>query len=297
MAAALAVSGTAAAQALGSTGNLSATSADASAPLAGSAVPGQPATDNASSADGASVAAALDKSFEERQTVLDQRSDENNYRFAVAQHNCYSTFFVNHCLNRARDSMRSVQADIRKEQLALDGEQRVQRARERDQRIALRRAQDEADAPQRAAQDTRNEQAYQDKQRQHELDQAQRNAEAPQRSANAQAYEEKQRQHALDQAQRGITPSQAAANQQAYDQKQGDFQRKLEEARQQGAQKAEERVQKQQSFENKQTTAAQHKADVEARQKQAAEKAEQKRQDALKQQQLEEQQKQQQQEQ
>ncbi len=63
--------------------------------------------------------------FDARQKVLDQRTEENNYRYAVAEHDCYSRFFVNHCLDKARDSMRTVQADIRKEQLALDGEQRV----------------------------------------------------------------------------------------------------------------------------------------------------------------------------
>ncbi|PQV53301.1 hypothetical protein B0G83_102387 [Paraburkholderia sp. BL21I4N1] len=247
---------------------------------------------NTGNADSSASTAAQDNAFDARQKVLDQRSEENNYRYGVAEHDCYSKFFVNYCLNKARDSMRVVQADIRKEQLALDGEQRAQRARDRDEQAAIKRAQDEASAPQRAAEDARNTQAYQDKQRQHQLDQAQRTAEAPQRSANAQAYQDKQRQHALDQAQRGVSPSQAAANQQAYDQKQGDFQRKLEEARQQGAQKAQERVEKQQSFEKKQVDAAQHKADVESRQKQAADKAEQKRQDQLKQQQeLEQQQK------
>lgn len=240
--------------------------------------------------------ASQDKQFDARQKALDQRTEENNYRYGVAEHDCYSKFFVNYCLGKARDQMRTVQADIRKEQLALDGEQRTERARQRDEQAALKRAQDEAGAPQRAAEDALNAQAYQDKQRQHQIDQAQRAAEAPQRNANAQAYQDKQRQHALDQASRGISPSQAAANQQAYDQKQSDYQRKLDEARQQGAQKAQERVQKQQSFENKQTSAAQHRADVEARQKQAAEKAEQRRQDQLKQQQqLEEQRKQQEQ--
>ncbi|MDR6419350.1 hypothetical protein J2801_001601 [Paraburkholderia phenoliruptrix] len=266
-----------------------------------SAASTQPGTQGASAdakaaSDATASTASLDSEFDARQKALDQRTEENNYRYGVAEHNCYSNFFVNHCLNKARDEMRTVQAQIRKEQLALDGEERAERARKRDEQAALKRAQDEASAPQRAAEDARNAQAYEEKQRQHELDQAQRNAEAPQRSANAEAYEEKQRQHAIDQAQRGISPSEAAANQRAYDQKQGDFQRKLEEARRQGAQKAQERVEKQQSFAKKQAEAAQHKADVEARQKQAAEKAEQKRQEQLKQQkQLEEQQRQQQQ--
>jgi hypothetical protein len=236
--------------------------------------------------------------FDARQKVLDQRGAANDYRYAVAQHDCYSKFFVNHCLGKARDTMRVEQADIRKEQLALNAEERTARARQRDEQIALQRAQDEANAPQRAANEAANQQQFDEKQRQHELDQAQRNAEAPQRAANEQAYEEKQRQHAIDQAQRGISPPQAMANQQAYDQKQADFQRKLDEAHQQAAQNAQQRVEKQQHFEQKQIDAAQHKADVEARQKQAAEKAQQKQQQQLQQQQqLEQEQKQQQQQQ
>ena len=258
-------------------------------PAAASGVAGQGAQTSSGQAPAAN-------DFDARQKALDARTADNNYRYAVAQHNCYSKFFVNHCLNSARDDMRVVAADIRKEQLALDDEKRVEHARERDQQAAVKRAQDEADAPARAAQDARNAQAYEDKQHQHQLNQAQREAEAPQRAANEQAYQQKQQQHAIDQAQRGVSPAQAAANQKAYDAKQADFQRKLDEAHQQAAQKAQERVEKQQRFEQKQTDAAQHKADVEARQKQAAEKARQKQEEQAKQQQqLEQQQKQQQQ--
>lgn len=236
--------------------------------------------------------------FDARQKTLDSRTEANNYRYAVAQHNCYSKFFVNHCLNVAREDMRVVAADIRKEQLALDDEKRADHARQRDEQAAIKRAQNEADAPARAAQDERNAQAFDDKQRQHQLNQAQRDAEAPQRTANEQAYQQKQQQHAIDQAQRGITPSQAAANQKAYDAKQADFQRKLDEAHQQAAEKAQQRVEKQQRYQQKQTDAEQHKADVTERQKQAADKARQKAEDdAKQQQQLEQQQKLQQQQQ
>jgi hypothetical protein len=256
-----------------------------------------PASSAVASPDDAGTANATDvtSDFDARQKTLDARTAENNYRYAVAEHDCYSKFFVNHCLGKARDDMRVVAADIRKEQLALDDEKRVQHARQRDEQAAIKRAQDEAEAPARAAQDARNAQAFDDKQRQHQLDQAQRAAEAPQRAANEQAYQQKQQQHAIDQAQRGISPSQAAANQKAYDAKQADFQRKLDEAHAQGAQKAQERVEKQQKFEAKQSDAAQHKADVEARQKQAAEKAQQKQEEQAKEQQQQQQQMQQQQ--
>ncbi|WP_425325435.1 colicin transporter [Paraburkholderia sacchari] len=224
--------------------------------------------------------AVASNGFAERQKVLDRRTAENNYQYAVAQHNCYDTFFVNHCLGKARDAMRVVQADIRREQLTLDEEQRADNARRRDEQAALQRAKDQADAPQRAANEAASAQAYEDKQRQHALAQAQRQAEAPQRAANEQAFQEKQRQHAVQQAQREgeQAQSQRAANQAAYDKKQSDYQKQLDEARREGQQKAQERAEKAERFQQKQEDAAKHKADVEARQKQAAEKAQQQQQ-------------------
>ncbi|SDB98679.1 colicin transporter [Paraburkholderia lycopersici] len=253
------------------------------APLAASDVAGAPGAQTSQQND-----------FDARQQVLDRRTAENNYQFAVAQHNCYSTFFVNHCIGKARDKMRVVQADIRREQLALDDEKRTAHAQQRDQQAALQRAQDEANAPQRAANEAASAQAYEQKQRQHALDQAQREAEAPQRAANEQAYQEKQRQHALAQAQREGGQSQRDANQAAYDQKQANYQKQLDEARRQGEQKAQERADKAQRFQQKQEDAARHKADVEERQKQAAGKAQEKQQQELQQQQQLKQQQQQQ---
>jgi hypothetical protein len=206
--------------------------------------------------DGASGSAS-DNDFDVRQKALDRRSAENDYQYGVAEHNCYSKFLVNYCLGKARDNQREVRAQIRKEQLALDDERRAARAQQRDEQAVVKRAQDEASAPARAATDVRNAQSFEDKQRQHELDQAKRNAEAPQR----------------------------AANQRAYDQKQADFQRKLDQAHQQAAQKAQERAQNAQRYQQKQVDAAQHKADVETRQKQAAQKAQQKQQEQLREQQ------------
>jgi hypothetical protein len=235
---------------------------------------------SSSSAAAAGKTDSVQAGFDARQKVLDRRTAENNYHYGVAQHDCYSTFFVNHCLGKARDQMRVEQADIRTQQLQLDEEQRAEHARRRDEQAALQRAQDEADAPQRAANDARNAAAYEQKQQQHVLDQQQRAAEAPQRAANEQAYQQKLQQHALDQAQRQGEQAQAqrSANQAAYDQKQSDFQQKLDEARSQGQQKAVEREQKAERYQQKQEDAAKHKADVEERQKQAAEKAQQKQQ-------------------
>lgn len=84
------------------------------------------ASDAAASAS-ASVAASAAPDFDARQKVLNQRSAENDYRYAVAEHDCYNKFFVNHCLGKARDQMREERASIRQEQLALNDEQRAVR--------------------------------------------------------------------------------------------------------------------------------------------------------------------------
>ncbi|MFP3547715.1 hypothetical protein SB748_30510, partial [Rhizobium sp. SIMBA_035] len=98
--------------------------------LAPAAASGARATGTTGNNIGADNAEPAGNSFDARQKVLDQRTEENNYRYAVAEHDCYSKFLVNYCRGKARDKMRVVQADIRKEQLALDGEQRAERARQ-----------------------------------------------------------------------------------------------------------------------------------------------------------------------
>src|ERR1700731_4284066 len=70
-------------------------------------------------------ATAQEDVFGARQAVLDRRTAENNYRYQVAQHECYSHFLLNHCLNEARDAMRATKAEIRIEQLKLNEEERA----------------------------------------------------------------------------------------------------------------------------------------------------------------------------
>ncbi|SAL68196.1 lipoprotein [Caballeronia peredens] len=234
---------------------------------AGTSVKARPLDGTAAAPDAPGADDALKAEYAQRQKVLDRRTAENDYRFGVKQHDCYSTFFVNHCLDNARNEMRTTRQQIRQDQLALDDEQRAERAKQRDQQAAIKQAQYEAEAPQRAANEKSSQQAYEDKQRQNALAAAQRNAEAPQR----------------------------AANQAAYDRKQADYQKQLDEARARGVQDAQERELKAQRYEQKQQEAAQHRAEVEARQKEAARKQQEKAQQAQQEQQRQEQIRQQQQ--
>jgi hypothetical protein len=201
----------------------------------------------ATGANAASSADADANGFGARQKALDVRGEENNYRYAVKQHDCYSDFFVNHCLNAARAAKRDVSQQIRKEQLTLDDEQRLQHAQQRDQQTAIKRAQFNADAPQRAATEKASSESFAEKQRQNALSEAQRTAEAPQR----------------------------AQNQAAFDRKQADYQKKLGDAAARGVQDARDRDEKAARFEAKQRDAAEHQAEVQARQKEAAVKQQQ----------------------
>ncbi|MFK4440872.1 chemotaxis protein histidine kinase CheA [Caballeronia udeis] len=229
----------------------------------------------ASGAIGASAvqATADANDFTTRQKALDARTAENNYLYAVKQHDCYSTFFVNHCLDKARDAKREVGAKIRKEQLALDDEQRLQHAQQRDQQAAIKNAQYVSEAPQRAANEKASEESFAEKQRQNALSEAQRKAEAPQR----------------------------AANQADYDRKQADYQKKLADAAARGVQDAKDREDKAERFAAKQRDAAEHQTEVQSRQKEAAVKQQQRAQqeaaDQAHQEQLKQQQQQQQQQQ
>jgi hypothetical protein len=230
----------------------------------------------AATATGANAASSADadaNGFGARQKALDVRGEENNYRYAVKQHDCYSNFFVNHCLDAARAAKRDVSQEIRKEQLALDDEQRLQHAQQRDQQTAIKRAQYNADAPQRAATEKASSESFAEKQRQNALSEAQRKAEAPQR----------------------------AQSQAAFDRKQADYQKKLNDAAARGVQDARDRDDKASRFEAKQRDAAEHQAEVQARQKEAAAKQQQRAQqeaaDRAHQEQLKQQQQQQQQQQ
>ncbi|MCY0388069.1 hypothetical protein OVY01_12640 [Robbsia sp. Bb-Pol-6] len=185
-----------------------------------------------------------------QQKTLDERTARMNYAYAVAQHNCYAHFFVNHCLTVARDTMRVEKGQVRTEQLALSAERRSDRARQRETRAEEKRVQTAADAPQRAANEARNRAAFAAKQQQHQLDLAKRGqdgAEQRQRAANAAAYRQKQAAHqqALDQANRNADADAAkrAENVHRYEQKQSDAadrQRDLDARRR----KAQERANK-----------------------------------------------------
>ncbi|KMY86486.1 Membrane protein involved in colicin uptake [Candidatus Paraburkholderia calva] len=222
------------------------TTAVRSPPLAAALSP------NAAQSTTQSVDDALRAYFERRQKALNTRTAENDYQYGVKAYECYSDFFVNHCLTRARDQMRETRQAIRADQLALDDEQRAERAKERNQQTALKQAQYDAGALQRAANEKANQQAFDEKQRRNALAAVQRQADAPRR----------------------------AANQAAYDRKQADYQKQLDDARARGVQDAQEREQKAERYDQKQQDAAQHRAEVEARQQEAARKQQEKAQQA-----------------
>ncbi|WP_254067686.1 hypothetical protein [Burkholderia sp. L27(2015)] len=200
------------------------------------------ASPSASSAQSDAEAAQQD-AFNARQTVLNRRTEEYTYNYQVAEHECYSHFFVNHCLGVARKAMYAAKDDIRTEQLKLNAEERALRAQQRDERNALRDAQDQADAPKRANNEKVNQASFDDKQRQHQLDEASRIASQPKTEAAAQAQ---------------------------YNQKQADFQTKLDQAHANAQKDEQQRVENVDRFNAKQVKASEHQESVKQRQAKAA---------------------------
>ncbi|AGW89801.1 MULTISPECIES: hypothetical protein [Cupriavidus] len=171
----------------------------------------------------------------ERKAIGDSRA-WTNYRFAAAEHECYGKFFVNRCIDQAKEIQRGELQVLRTRELEVGEAERAHRAAERDREQALRRAEFEASQPKRAASEQSSREAFEKKQQEQQLRDAQRQGEAPQRAANAQAYQQKQSDARMKEAQQkgAAQAQQRQENVKAYEAKQRDLeqrQKELEERR------------------------------------------------------------------
>ncbi|CAG9172871.1 hypothetical protein LMG23992_02356 [Cupriavidus laharis] len=204
-----------------------------------------PLSDSAAqaSAPEAAGAGAAPRDFAaERKAIGDSRA-WTNYRFATAEHACYDKFFVNHCIDKAKEIQRQELQVLRQRELEVGDAERAQRAADRDREQALRRAEYEASQPKRSANEQASREAFEKKQQDQQLRDAQRQADAPKRSANAQAYQ----------------------------QKQSDFDARMREAQSKGAEQARQREENVKAYEAKQREAAQRQKDLEERRAKAKE--------------------------
>ncbi|RDK11058.1 hypothetical protein [Cupriavidus lacunae] len=191
----------------------------------------------------ASVAPGAQRDFAaERQAISDSRA-WTNYRFAAAERECYGKFFVNHCIDKAKEAQREELLVLRKRELEVGEAERAHRAAERDREQALRRAEFEASQPQRAASEQTSREAFEKKQQEQQLRDAQRQGEAPQRAANTQAYEKKQ----------------------------SDYDARMQEAQQKGAEQARQRQENVKAYEAKQRDLEQRQKELEERRAKAKE--------------------------
>lgn len=178
----------------------------------------------------------------ERKAIADSRA-WTNYRFAKQERDCYDTYFVNHCLDKAKETQREELAVLRKRELEVGDAERAYKAAKRDREQALRQAEFEASQPGRAANEAASREAFERKQQDQQLRDAQRAAEAPGRAANAQSYKEKQ----------------------------AGFDKRMNEAKQKGAEQARQHQENAKAYEQKQRDAAQRQKDVEERRAKAKE--------------------------
>ncbi|WP_150667239.1 hypothetical protein [Pandoraea anhela] len=175
--------------------------------------------------------------FAGRRAVLDRQRAWVDYRFEEAKYECASKFFVNYCIDNARDEQREALKAIRSQRLVLEDQERKARAQARDERLAEKRAQTAAEAPQRAAERAQNVADYRAKQAEYQQRVTERTGQAPQREANAESYNAKQ-----------------AAQQQ-----------KLDEAKASAAQKAAEREENVRKYNQKQQEAIERQQKSDAR--------------------------------
>lgn len=183
--------------------------------------------------------------FSAQHAAIDNRKAWAEYRYREAEYKCYDKFFVNACIDSARDKRHTELKAIRVKELALDDAERRARAQAREQRMAGKRAQDAAEAPAREAEQKQNAADYAAKQAEHQRRVTERTGEAPQRAANAQAYGQKQAEH----------------------------QQKLDEARAAAQQNAAERAQNVKKYEQKQKDAAAREKQLEERRAKARDKS------------------------
>ncbi|VVD63064.1 hypothetical protein PFI31113_00212 [Pandoraea fibrosis] len=165
-----------------------------------------------------------DDDFAGRRALLDRQRAWVDHRFEEAKYECASKFFVNYCIDNARDKQREDLKAIRSQRLVLEDQERKARAQDRDERLAEKRAQTAAEAPQRAAERAQNVADYQTKQAEYQQRVTERTGQAPQRAANTEQYNAKQaeQQQKLNDAK--ATAAQKAAereeNVRKYNQKQ-----------------------------------------------------------------------------
>ncbi|AZG14695.1 hypothetical protein EHF44_15340 [Cupriavidus pauculus] len=211
---------------------LGAAHAQASAPAATAALPADP---------------GKPRDFDaERKAIGDSRA-WTNYRFALAERECYGKFLVNRCIEQAKEVQRAELHVLRERDLEVGDAERAYNAARRDREQAIRRAEYEAAQPGRAA----NEQA------------------------SREAFDRKQQEQALRDAQTGQQAPQRAANAEAYQKKQDDFNTRMTEAQQKGAEQARQRQENVQSYQQKQADAVRRQKELDERRAKAEEKKKQ----------------------
>lgn len=199
-----------------------------------------PLSDSAAQAS-APAAAARDFAAE-RKAIGDSRA-WTNYRFATAERACYDKYFVNHCVDKAKEIQREELQVLRQRELEVGEAERAQRAADRDREQALRRAEYEAGQPKRSANEQASRESFEKKQQEQQLRDAQHQADAPKRSANAQSYQ----------------------------QKQADYDARMREAQSKGAEQARQREENVKAYEAKQREAEQRQKDQDERRAKAKE--------------------------
>lgn len=183
-----------------------------------------------------------------RRTELDTLRAKAESTYQTQSTVCYQRFFVNACLDKAKEARRLILQDIHREQVSLNDQERLEHASQRQRDTAARLAEEERLAPIKAAERKQSLEEFNKRLKMAQEEEAKRAASAASRVEKKAEFERKQRER--DEEQRRIA-SEARAQAELREANKRAYERKQEDAREHAEEVAKKKAEKQQDKENK----------------------------------------------
>lgn len=186
--------------------------------------------------------------IDQRRTELDTLRAKAESTYQAQSTVCYQRFFVNACLDKAKEVRRQILQEINREQVSLNDQERLEHASQKQSDAAARQAEEERLAPLKAAERKQNLEEFNKRLKMAQEEEAKRAAGAVSRNEKKAEFERKQRER--DEEQRRIA-SEARAQAELREANQRAYERKQEDAREHAMEIEKKKAEKQQDKDNK----------------------------------------------
>lgn len=186
--------------------------------------------------------------IDQRRTELDTLRAKAESTYQAQSIVCYQRFFVNACLDKAKEARRLILLDINREQVSLNDQERLEHASQKQQDSAARLAEEERLAPIKAAERKQSLEEFNKRLKMAQEEEAKRAASAASRFEKKAEFERKQRER--DEEQRRIA-SEARAQAELREANKRAFERKQEDAREHALEVEKKKTEKQQDKDKK----------------------------------------------